>query len=72
MLSPSLAKAESSSRGWENEARGSVEKMARAEAKRDAASHDALMAHMDADATGSAKAKVDSELARVQNALAVA
>ena len=29
------------------------------------------MARMDADATGSARAKVESELAKVQNALAV-
>ena len=71
MLSASLAKAESSSRGWENEAKGRVERMARAEAERDAARHDALMAHMDADAAGSAKAKVESELARVKNALAI-
>ena len=45
--------------------------MARAEAEKDAALHDALMAHMDAKAAGNAKAKVESELARVQNALAV-
>ena len=41
--------------------------MDRAEAERDAASHEASMARMDADATGSARAKVESELARVQN-----
>ena len=46
--------------------------MARAKAERDAARHDALMARMDADAIGSARAKVESELARVQNSLAVA
>ena len=45
--------------------------MARAEAERDSARHDASMARMDADAIGSARAKVESELARVQNALAV-
>ena len=33
-------------------------------------SHDALMACMDADAAGNSKAKVESELARVQNVLA--
>ena len=64
-LSASLAEAESSSRRWENEANESAEKMARAEAKRDTARHDASMARMDADATGSARAKVESELARV-------
>ena len=72
MLSASLAKAESSSRRWENEAKGSFERMSRAKAERDATRHDAFMAHMVADAAGSARAKVESELARVQNALAVA
>ena len=72
VLSASLIEAESSSRHWENEARGSAEKMARAEAERDAARPDALMARMDADAVGSTRAKVESKLARVQNALAVA
>ena len=70
-LSASLVKAESSSRHWENEAKESVEKMARAEAKRDAARHDASMALMDADMKRSARAKVESEVARVQNAMAV-
>ena len=64
-MSASLAEAESSSRRWENEAKESVEKMARAEAERDVARNDALMARMDADASGSARAKVESELARV-------
>ena len=41
--------------------------MARAEAERDAARHEASMARMDTDA-----AKVGSELTRVQNALTVA
>ena len=71
VLSASLAKAESSSQCWENEARGSVERMARAEAEKDATRHDALMARMNVDAAGSARAKVESELARVRNALAV-
>ena len=70
-LSASLAEAESSSRRWENETKESVEKVARAEAEKDAARHDASMARMDADAVGCARAKVDSELARVQNALAI-
>ena len=39
--------------------------MARAEAKRDAAGYEASIACMDADAAGSAKAKVESKLARV-------
>ena len=39
--------------------------MARAEAERDATHHEVSMASMDADAAGSARAKVESELARV-------
>ena len=39
--------------------------MVRINAERDAARHDALMARMDADAVGSANAKVESELAQV-------
>ena len=70
-LSTSIAEAGSSSRHWENEAKGSLEKMARAEAERDAACHDALMARMDAEAVGNARAKLESKLARVQNALAI-
>ena len=46
--------------------------MARVEAERDIARHDASMARMDADAVGNARAKVESKLARVQKALAVA
>ena len=46
--------------------------MARAKAKRDTAFHDASIAQMDADAVGNTRANVESELARVQNALAVA
>ena len=71
-LSASLAEVESSSWRWENEAKESAEKMARAKAERDTARHDASMAHMDAHAAGSARAKVESTLARVQNALPIA
>ena len=70
-LSASLVGVESSSRRWENDAKESVAKMARAEADRDATCHDASMARTDADAAGSARAKVESELSRVQNALTV-
>ena len=45
--------------------------MAREEVERDAARHEASMARIDADAAGSARAKVESELARIQNALAI-
>ena len=70
-LSASLVEAESSSRRWENEAKESVEKMARADVKSYIARNDASMARMDADAAGNARAKVESKLDRVQNALAV-
>ena len=70
-LSASLAEAESRSQRWEKEAKEGIEKVARVEAERDAARHEALMARMDADAAGSARARVESELARIQNALAV-
>ena len=72
MLSASLAEVESTSRRREKEAKGSVERMAQAEAERDIARHDALMDRMDVVMAGIAKAKVESELARVQNSLAVA
>ena len=71
MRSASLAEAKSSSRRWENEAKGSVERMARAKVERDVARHDAQMAHMDVEVAGSAKVKVESELDRVKNALTV-
>ena len=64
-LSASLAELEPSSRSWENVAKESVEKMARAKEERDVARHDASMARMDANAAGSARAKVETELARV-------
>ena len=64
-LSASLAEAELSSRHWENEAKESVEKMVRFEVERDTACHHASMACMDANVAGSARAKVESELARV-------
>ena len=63
---------ESSSWRWENEAKESVEKMARAPENKDAARHDASMARIDADVAGNAREKVESELAMVQNTLAVA
>ena len=64
-LSASLVEAESRSQRWEKEAKEGIEKVARAEAERDAACHEASMARMNADAVGSARAKVESELVRV-------
>ena len=72
VLSSSLAEVESRSQRREKEAKEGIEKVARAEVEKDAARHEASMARMDADTGGSARAKVESELAKVQNALAVA
>ena len=69
-LSASLDEAKSRSQRWEMEAKEGLQRAARAEAERDAARNEALMAGMDADAAGSARVKVEYELARVQNALA--
>ena len=71
MLSASLAETASRSWWWEKEAKEGVEKVAQAKVERDAASHKASMARMDADAARSARMQVESELVRVQNALAV-
>ena len=70
-LSASLDVAESRSQRWEKEAKEGIEKVARAKAEREATFYEALMARMDVDVAGSAREKVESELARVQNALAV-
>ena len=69
-LSASLAEVESNSRRWDKEAKEGIERAAQAEAEKDAARHEDSMASIDADAAGSARVKVESELARVQNALA--
>ena len=46
-----------------------MDRATRAEAERDAARHEAAMARLETDAAGSARAKMESELARVQRAL---
>ena len=46
-----------------------MDKAAWAKAKRDVAQHEAAMARLETDATGSARAQMESELARVQCAL---
>ena len=66
----SLIEAKASSRRWESEAQEVIERAVQAEARRDAAWHEASMAKLNAEATGSARAQVESELARVQHALA--
>ena len=56
----------------ELEARESTKRAARAEADRDTARHEATMAKMTTEGTLNTRAQIESELARVQNALALA
>ena len=46
-----------------------MDKATRAEAERDAAQHEVAMAQLETDEVGSARAQMESELARVQRAL---
>ena len=66
-----MTKAESNSRRCKSEAKEAIEKAARVEAERDVAHHEASIARIDFNAAGIARAVVESELARVQHALAV-
>ena len=61
---------ESKSRWLKLEAREAVEKAARAKVERDVAHHEVEMARLEIDAAGSARAQMESELARVQHPLA--
>ena len=69
--SKSLKEAELTYRRLELEAKESAEKAARAEAERDAAHHEAAMAKLQIEGTVNTPAQVESELARVQRALAI-
>ena len=63
-LNASLMEAESKSRRLELEVvREAVERETRAEAERDAARHEVVMARLEIDAAGSARAQMESELA---------
>ena len=48
--------AESNLRRWESDAKEAVERVVRAKAERDAASHEVAMARLDTEAVGSARA----------------
>ena len=52
-------------RRWELEAKEAVDRVTWAEAERDASRHEATMARMETDVAGSARAPMESELARV-------
>ena len=53
-LSASLMEAEANSMRWESEAKEAVERAVRAEAEKDVACHEASMAKLDDEASGSA------------------
>ena len=68
-LSATLMEVESKSRRLELEATEAAERETRAEAERDVARHEVAMAWLEIDTAGSARAQMESELARVQRAL---
>ena len=72
MQSASLKQAELACRCLELEARESAERAARAEAERDTARHEAAMAKLATEGAFNTRAQIESEIARVQNALALA
>ena len=72
MQSASLKGAELACCRLKLEAKESAERAARAEAERDTARHEATMAKVETEGALNARVQVDSELARVQCALAVA
>ena len=72
MHSASLKKAELACHLLELEAREFVERAARAEAERDTTRHEAAMAKLATEGAFNTLAQIESELARVQNALALA
>ena len=67
----SLKQAELACRCLELEARESVERAARAEAERDTARHEAVMAKLTTEGALNTRAQIESELARVKNTLAL-
>ena len=72
MQSASLKKAELACRRLELQARESSERAAQAEDERDAACHEAVMAKLETEGAVNTRAQIESELAPVQRALALA
>ena len=72
MQSASLKEAELACHHLELEVKESVERAARAEAKRDAARHEAAMAKLEIEGVVNTRAQLESELTWVQPALAIA
>ena len=65
ILNASLKEAQLNARHWELEAKKAVDRAALAEAERDAARQEVAMARLETNAVGSARAHMESELARV-------
>ena len=65
-----MAKVKSKSKHWEREAKAGVEKVERAEKERDEAKQEAKVACLTVVAAVDAKARVEDDLNRVQDALA--
>ena len=72
MQSATLKESELACRRLELEAKESAERATRDEAERDTTCHDAAMAKLETEGAVNPKAQMESELARVQRALAVA
>ena len=72
MQSASLKEVELACHRLELEARESAERAARAESEIDVACHEAAMAKLETEGAISTRAQIESELARVQRALALA
>ena len=72
MWSASLKKVELAYRRLEMEVRESAERAARAEAERDAACHEAAMAKLATERAVNTQVQIESKLAWVQRALALA
>ena len=72
MQSASLKRAELACRRLELEAKESSERVARAEAERDTACHEVAMAKLETEGAVNTQPQMESELAQVQRALAVA
>ena len=67
-----MAKAKSRSKHWKREAKAGAEKTIGTEKKRDEAKEETQVTWLAVVATGDAKAKAGDDMARVQEALAIA
>ena len=72
MQNASLKKAELACRRLELEVKKSAERVTRAEAERDTSCHEAAMAKLATEGAVNTRVQIESELSRVQRALAVA